>query len=102
LAHWQKLGQFRKKHPAVGAGIHQMITQSPYVFYRSLSKDDYMDVVVIGLDLHKGKKRLDVSKIFKEGDRLYDAYSNEEVEVINGMVTLDSDFDIVLLELKEQ
>ena len=26
LEHWQKLGQFRKEHPAVGAGRHEMIS----------------------------------------------------------------------------
>jgi alpha-amylase len=35
LVHAQKLGKFRANHPAVGAGTHQMITQNPYVFYRS-------------------------------------------------------------------
>jgi alpha-amylase len=101
LKHWQKLGQFRKNHPAVGAGIHQMITQAPYVFYRSYSKDDYNDLVVIGLNLNKGMKRMDVSKVFKDGDLLHDAYSNQDVKVVNGNVTIDSEFDIVLLELKK-
>lgn len=101
LEHWQKLGQFRKNHPAVGAGIHQMITQAPYVFYRSYTKEDYKDMVVIGLDLAKGEKVLDVSKVFKEGDQLHDAYSNQDVKVVNGKASIDSGFDIVLLELKK-
>jgi alpha-amylase len=100
LEHWQKMGQFRKNHPAVGAGIHQMITSKPYVFYRSYYKDNYEDVVVIGLGLNKGMKRLDVSKIFKEGQLLHDAYSNQDVKVVNGKVTIESEDDIVLLELK--
>jgi alpha-amylase len=28
----KKLGQFRKNHPSVGAGIHQQISTQPYTF----------------------------------------------------------------------
>lgn len=34
LAHWRTLGQFRQRHPAIGAGEHRMISQQPYVFSR--------------------------------------------------------------------
>lgn len=100
LTHWQKLGKFRANHPAVGAGVHQMITQQPYVFYRSYSKNDFKDLVVIGLDLQKGLKTLDVSKIFDDGIELHDAYSNQNVKVTNGKVEINSEFNIVLLENK--
>ncbi len=100
LRHWQKLGQFRAKHPAIGAGTHQMITQRPYVFYRSFYKGDYEDLVVVGLNLNKGTKTLDVSKIFKDGEVLRDAYSNQEINVKNGNAVVNSEFNIVLLERK--
>jgi alpha-amylase len=100
LTHWQKLGKFRADHPAVGAGTHQMITNQPYFFYRSYQKDDYKDLVVIGLDVHKGVKSIDVSKIFKDGDIVHDAYSGITSEVKIGRVTIDSKFNIVLLEKK--
>ncbi|WP_299114462.1 alpha-amylase family glycosyl hydrolase [uncultured Winogradskyella sp.] len=100
LAHWQKLGQFRAKHPAIGAGVHQMITKSPYVFYRNLAKNDFEDSVVIGLDLNEGEKILDVSKVFENGDMLYDAYSNQNITVVDGKAVVSSEFDIVLLEKK--
>tara|TARA_R110002049_G_scaffold26361_2_gene91840 strand:+ start:35311 stop:36972 length:1662 start_codon:yes stop_codon:yes gene_type:complete len=98
LNHWQKLGQFRANHPAIGAGVHQMITQKPYLFYRSYQKEDYKDLVVVGLDLPKGEKKLDVSKVFEEGELLHDAYSNQTVKVMGGKIMLESDFNIVLLE----
>jgi alpha-amylase len=101
LSHWQKLGRFRAEHPAVGAGIHQMITAQPYYFYRSYQKGDYKDLVLVGLDVHKGGKSIDVSKLFKEGDTLHDAYSGKTSQVKNGRVIIDSEFDIVLLEKKE-
>ncbi|MBC2844337.1 alpha-amylase family glycosyl hydrolase [Winogradskyella flava] len=100
LTHWQKLGKFRAKHPAIGAGVHQMITESPYLFYRSLTRDNFKDFVVIGLDLDKGKKVLDVSKVFEDGEAIYDAYSNQEVRVVDGTAVIDSEFDVVLFEKK--
>lgn len=100
LSHWQKLGKFRANHPAVGAGIHQMITQVPYVFSQSFSKGNYSDLVVVGLDLEKGKKTLNVSKVFEDGIVVHDAYSNQDITVNNGQVILDSEYDIVLLEKK--
>lgn len=98
LEHWQKLGKFRANHPAVGAGIHQIITETPYLFYRSFSKESYKDIVVIGLNLNKGEKAIDVSKVFEDGDILLDSYSNILLEVKNGVVIIDSDFETILLE----
>jgi alpha-amylase len=100
LAHWQKLGQFRKNHPSIGAGIHNQISSTPYVFSRGYSNGKYIDRVVVGLDLPKGKKELNVSSVFKEGAKLHDAYSNQMTTVINGRVAIDSDYDTVLLEQK--
>jgi len=99
LAHWRKLGQFRNKHPAVGAGKHKRLGKKPYVFSRTYTKDDYKDKVVIGLDLPKGKKSLWVKGFFGDGTALYDTYSETEVMVKNGKVVLENDNDIALLEL---
>jgi alpha-amylase len=98
LTHWQKLGKFRANHPAVGAGVHQMITEAPYYFYRSYQKGDYKDLVVIGLGLKKGLKTVDVSKLFKDGDVLHDAYSGLRAEVEKGKIIIDSPFEVVLIE----
>ena len=100
LKHWQKLGQFRANHPAIGAGIHQMLSKSPYYFSRTLTKDGFTDKVVIGLDLKTGQKVVNVHGVFNEGDRIRDAYSGATMPVINGKVSLNSAYDIVLLEKK--
>lgn len=100
LRHWQKLGRFRANHPAVGAGRHQMLSKTPYVFKRSFSKGNFNDVVVVGLELPKGKKVLDVSKVFKDGVILHDAYGGKTATVQNGKVTLNTEYDVVLLEKK--
>ena len=100
LSHWQKLGQFRANHPAVGAGRHTMISEIPYIFTRRFAKDDFTDTVVIGLDLPIGEKTLVVSSMFNDGDELHDAYSGSSTKVTNGTVILNSAFDVVLLEKK--
>lgn len=101
LSHWQKLGRFRNDHPSIGAGIHKRLTKKPYVFSRYLKKGDFVDKVVIGLDLPKGKKTIEVKGMFGDGTKLYDRYSETDVLVTKGSVTLNTDFDIALLELKE-
>jgi alpha-amylase len=100
LLHWQKLGQFRKNHPAVGAGIHTQISNLLYTFSRTFTKGDFTDKVVVGLDLPIGQKELSVGSVFADGTKLKDAYSGKEVIVTNGKVTINSEFAFALLELK--
>lgn len=99
--HWQKLGKFRSKHPAVGAGKHKRLAKKPYVFSRTYVDGEFKDKVVVGLDLPKGKKSLWVKGFFGNGTKLLDTYSDTEVEVKNGKVVLDNEYDIALLELVE-
>jgi alpha-amylase len=100
LVHWQKLGKFRKNHPSIGAGVHKQITTAPYLFTRTLTKGEYTDQVVIGLDLPLGKKQLDVSAIYPDGTKVKDSYSGLTTIVKKGQIKLKTDFDIVLLEKK--
>lgn len=101
LAHWQKLGQFRNRHPAIGAGKHRRLSASPYVFSRTYTDGDYRDKVVVGLDLPIGAKSLRVQGFFGDGTTLVDTYSGTEAVVKNGRVALDTPFDTALLEAKE-
>ncbi len=101
LAHYQKLGQFRRKHIAVGAGDHTMISKSPYTFKRILKKDGFEDKVVISLDNKASKKVIEVDGVFEDGTVLQDHYSGSDVTVKNGKASFESAFDIVLLEAKE-
>lgn len=98
LAHWQKLGLFRKNHPAVGAGVHNQISATPYVFSRTIIKGKYSDKVVVGLDLPLGEKSIPVGNIFPNGCKVKDAYSGKIGIVAKGKVNLNTDFGIVLLE----
>src|SRR5690606_17980869 len=97
--HWQKLGQFRREHPAVGAGKHHLLYRATYILYRTCAKGDYRDKVVRGLDLPEGKEALRVKGFFGDGTKLYDAYSMTQVTVTHGTVSLDNDFVTALLEL---
>jgi alpha-amylase len=74
LAHWRKLGKFRKNHPCYRRWVHQQITATPYLFTRTLTKGDFTDKVLIGLDLPVGKNNL-MSQPFSDGTKLKDSYS---------------------------
>ena len=94
--HWQKLGQFRANHPAIGAGKHQLISQetNELVFSRVFNNDK----VLVGLNFNEEKIKINVSSVFKNGEKLRDAYSNQQVIVKDGEICMNSDFNIVLLE----
>ncbi|QTE22463.1 alpha-amylase family glycosyl hydrolase [Polaribacter cellanae] len=95
LTHWQKLGQFRAKHPAVGAGKHTLISDKNGLTFSRVRNDDK---VIIGIDMFENKIDIKVSSIFKNGDELRDAYSNQKVKVKDGKVHFVSEFNVVLLE----
>ncbi|WP_193162057.1 alpha-amylase family glycosyl hydrolase [Microbulbifer hainanensis] len=94
LAHWQKLGQFRHAHPAVGAGVHKKLADKPYTFSRTLNGNDR---VLVSTGLPAGEKTLSVYDLFADGTRLKDYYSRREVVVKNGAVSLDTPFELLLL-----
>jgi alpha-amylase len=97
LLHWQKLGKFRKNHPSVGAGTHTMLSESPYTFKREYELGEYKDKIIVGLDLTPGLKSVSVANEFEEGELLYDAYSGKSAEVKDGIVKMNTAFDIILL-----
>ena len=98
LQHWQKLGQFRHRHPAVGAGEHKMISNSPYFFSRTYNKNGVSDNVIVGLDLPPEPISLEVSAYFPNANRLGDVYSGNTYNIENGRVELLPENGIVLLE----
>ncbi len=97
LLHWQKLGQFRRNHPVVGAGNHNVISDENGLVFSRTSEND---TIVAAINISKGEKNIDVSSVFSDADTLYDFYSNQHVTVKNGTVNFTSEFDIVLLERK--
>lgn len=50
LAHWRRLGQFRRRHAAVGAGSHRRLSfDGGYAFAREYTQGDVDDAVVVVL-----------------------------------------------------
>ena len=98
LAHWQKLGRFRKNHPSVGAGEHSIVSESPYVFKLTLIKGDYNYSVLVALDLSKGSKTISAGEVFMDGAKVRDAYSGEETIVKNNEIIFDTPNTILLIE----
>lgn len=94
LTHWQKLGTFRKHHPSVGAGNHTQLQAQPYIFKRELKGKDK---VLVAKDVPLGNKTIPVFDVFKDGEQVFDYYSQQTVVVKNGKVTLYSDFSYILL-----
>ena len=95
LTHWQKIGQFRDNHMAVGAGKHELISEeNGLIFSRVKNKDK----VVIGINLPKGKKLIKISSVYKNTAHLFDFYSKKNVLIKDGTAYLDSPYDIVLIE----
>jgi len=100
LEHWQKLGRFRRDHVSVGAGIHEMVSESPYLFKRTFDNGSISDQVMVGLGLNSGQKIVDVSAAFENGAEIIDYYSGATSLVKMGRVSIDSKFGILLLAEK--
>jgi alpha-amylase len=97
LEHWQKLGQFRRAHPAVGAGEHRRLQGEPYIFSRTLEMDGLSDRVLVAMDQGAGSKTIPVFGVFPDGSELMDAYSGEIGTVTNGEISLVTGSGLVLL-----
>jgi alpha-amylase len=100
LTHWQKVGQFRNNHPAVGAGQHQKLEGDVYTFARTyhLEEEDE-DKVVVALPQKAGTFTVSVGDVFEDGEVLTDAYSGKTYTVAGGAVeatTADANSPILL------
>jgi len=98
LSHYQKLGLFRRNHPAIGMGKHKMIPQIAYVFSRTLALENYSDKVVVALETPIGIKYISIGDTFPEGTKLKDTYSGKTATVKDGKISIDTGFNVLLLE----
>jgi len=96
--HWSRLGRFRQAHPAVGAGVHQMIAANPYTFKRTYERDGVSDRVVVALNLPQGKPvQISVAGVFMDGQTVRDAYTNKTAVVTGGKVQFDGGAPVALI-----
>jgi alpha-amylase len=96
--HWARLGRFRHAHPAVGAGVHQMLAASPYTFKRTYEKDGATDRVVIALDLpHDRAVPISVAGVFSDGQTVRDWYTGKTAVVAGGKVQFEMRAPVALI-----
>lgn len=96
--HWQKLGNFRKHHPAIGAGKHEVISRDPYIFKRTLSNERVDDRIIVGME--DNITSVDVRGTFAEGETVVNFYTGESVRVEDGKVVFSKPSKLLLLEAK--
>jgi alpha-amylase len=98
--HWARLGRFRHAHPAVGAGVHQMLAASPYTFKRTYEKDGVTDRVVVALDLPQDRTvAIPVAGVFSDGQTVRDWYTGKSAVVAGGKVTFELRAPVALIAL---
>jgi alpha-amylase len=100
LEHWRKLGEFRRSHPAVGAGEHRTLQARPLIFSRTLDAGRLHDRVLVAMDQGTGAKTIPVFGVFPDGTELVDGYSGASGRVTGGSITLTTGSGLVLLSTK--
>ncbi len=93
LAHWRRLGSFRAKHVAVARGAHRMLSDTPYVFSRIDAATD--DRVVVAMNV-RGETTIPVAEVFRDGQAVFDTYSQQRVTVAEGRVKLNAQGTVLL------
>ena len=92
LAHWQKVGQFRNDHVAVGAGSNIKLSATNGVaFARTYDKNGVSDKVAAVIAASSNADiTIDVSSIWSDGQLLMNAYDQSSAIVTDGKVTFNS------------
>ncbi len=95
--HWAKLGRFRRDHVAIGAGVHEKLSDTPYTFKRTYTQNGIEDKVVVAMDLSGTSVSVSVSDVFADGTELKDYYTGQKLVVENGSVTIPNPGTLALL-----
>lgn len=98
LAHWQKVGQFRLRNAAVGAGKQTSVADSTYCRIYHDPASGAGNRVVIYSDNNPTSEVL-VTGCFDDGTLLQDGMSGSRYTVSGGKVTLTAPSELVLLEV---
>lgn len=98
LAHWRKLGQFRARHAAVGAGRHIELSRAPFVFARVLDEEGRSDRIVAAHSSDGPFNDVPSGGVFAEGTTVRDAYSEDMCQVIRGRIVCPTDRMLALFE----
>lgn len=96
--YWARLIRFRHAHPAVGAGVHQMIASIPYTFKRTYDKNGVSDRVVVALGLPLDHAvPISVAGVFTDGQTVRDGYTGRTAIVSGGKVQFDMRAPVALI-----
>lgn len=104
LQHWQKVGQFRNNHVAVGAGSHKTLSAtSGAAFARSYNKNGVADVVAACIGANKNTSvTITLNNTFPDGTVLKNTYDGTTAAVSGGKVTFNSGANgTILLETSD-
>jgi len=109
LRHWQILGQFRSRHPSVGAGTHIQIQEDPFIFARVYETgtegqtDYYRDQIIAVIADSNTDVAIPVTGYFADGTELRNAYDGTKATAAGGSVTFSSGVNgVILVETAEQ
>lgn len=95
-ATWQKVGQFRLRNPAVGAGLQEKLADGSYCRH-FIDKSKNIDNSVV---IHFGQAdKVQVGKCFADGTELQDGFTGKYYTVKNGEVDVKVE-KVALLEIK--
>lgn len=95
LKHWQKVGKFRSKHVAVGAGEHQQISpysaDSGYTFSRSYDNGEMSDGIIAVIGAPKNTKiAVNVSSMWGNKTTVTNFYDGTTAVVTGGKAEFNS------------
>jgi len=93
LSHWQKLGQFRNNHLAVGAGSQTRLAANTFARHHEKSGDR----VIIKLT-DKGNDAVFVGNVFRDGSQVRNAYTGEVQVVSHSKARFRVENSVILLE----
>jgi glycosidase len=98
LEHWQKLGQFRAEHPAVGAGEQIQLAPNTYARTWDQTADGNLDDKVIIKVATNGQQTIDVGDIFADGTTVRNFYTGNTEIVQQGTVEFVAKNSVILIE----
>lgn len=96
--HWQKIGQFRRRNPAVGAGTQTELGDN--TFARTYSQGDFTNAVVIKLNTSAGQTyTVNVGSAFADGEKVMDGYNTATTATVSGgKVSMAASGPVLLIE----
>lgn len=96
--HWQLIGKFRRRNPAVGAGVQTTAGTDTYV--RKFSENGFSNNVVIRLNTQAGQTyTVDMGGAFADGARVMDGYNTANSAVVSGgKVSMTASGPVLLIE----